>query len=179
MTPKKTTQGDKADTRSNDAPTTEVSQRECFGEGVKLFSVGDYARARDIFERAARGPALSVTESATMYRRMCDQRLERLRQQTATADQQYATGRELLGQRRHAEALPYLEAAAKSLDTPALHYALALTTGHMGDSGAAARHFRRACELDPGSRAAALRDPEFKILLQFAELRELAAEQQD
>jgi tetratricopeptide (TPR) repeat protein len=172
---KKTGKANEAETSApRESLADAASQRECFAEGVKLFTAGDYSGAREIFERAANGPALPVVESATMYLRMCERRLERSRLMSASADQELALGRELLAQQRHGEALAHLEAAARSLDTSELHYALALTTGHMGDVGTAARHFRRACELAPDSRAAALRDPAFKILLQFAEIREAA-----
>jgi tetratricopeptide (TPR) repeat protein len=177
MAMKKTGKTDETETGATREPIAdEASQRACFAEGVRLFTTGDYANAQDVFARAATGPALPVTESAAMYLRMCERRLERSRMMSSSAEQELARGRELLAQQRHSEALAHLEAAARSLDTAELHYALTLTAGHMGDVSAAARHFRRACEIAPESRAAALRDPAFRILLQFAEIREAATD---
>jgi hypothetical protein len=86
--------------------TDERSHTECFAKAAKLFSQGEFAKARDIFQRAAHGPVLSVNESASMYVRMCEQRLDRQRQETATPEELYNRGMALLKQRRWRRSKP-------------------------------------------------------------------------
>ena len=117
----------------------ERSHTDCFAKAAKLFSQGEFAKARDIFQRAAHGPVLSVNESASMYVRMCEQRLDRQRQETATPEELYNRGMALLKQRRYTEALASLEAAQRAEETARVRYALTLATGNIGDAGAAAR----------------------------------------
>lgn len=152
------------------------SHTECFAKGAKLFARGEFARARDIFEWATHGPVLSVNESALMYLRMCDQRLNRQRLEFTTPDQHYGHAVGLVKQRRYTEALPLLESLLRAEDSARVRYALTLASGNIGDPGAAARHFRRACDLDPSLRAAARNDADFQPLLQFPELREALVE---
>lgn len=158
-------------------PLTDArSHTECFAHGAKLFSQGEFAKARDIFERAAHGPVPSVNESASMYVRMCEQRLDRQRLEYATAGELYSRGAALLKQRRYAEALAFLEAAQRGEETARVRYALTLATGNIGDAGAAARHFKRACELDPALRETARHDAAFQPLIQFPEFRDAIAD---
>ena len=156
--------------------TDERSHTECFAKAAKLFSQGEFAKAREVFQRAAHGPVLSVNESALMYARMCDQRLDRQWLENSTPEELYARGMSLLKQRRYTEALASLEAAQRAEETARVRYALALATGNIGDAGAAARHFKRACELDPAVRETARRDADFQPLIQFPELREAFAD---
>jgi tetratricopeptide (TPR) repeat protein len=156
--------------------TDERSHTECFAQAARLFSQGDFATAREIFQRAAHGPVLSVNESASMYVRMCEQRLDRQRQAIATPEELYSRGLALLKQRRYTEAVASLEAAQRAEETARVRYALTLATGHIGDASAAARHFRRACELDPAIRETARHDADFKPLIQFPELRDAIAD---
>lgn len=157
-------------------PTDARSHTECFANGMKLFAAGDYAAALEVFERASEGPELSINESARMYARICRQKLDRQRMEFASPAERYAFGRDLLSQGRFTEALACLETALKSDETAPLRYALALAAGNIGDPAAAVKHFRRACELDPGIRTAARSDSAFQTLLQFAEFREAVAE---
>jgi tetratricopeptide (TPR) repeat protein len=111
-----------------------------------------------------------------MYHRICQQKLDRQRLETASPEEHYESGLALFRQERFTEALAHLEAALKSGESARVRYALALAIGHMGDPAAAIKHFRRACDLDPAIRAAARSDSEFKTLLQFSEFREALSE---
>ncbi|MGO9241399.1 MAG: HEAT repeat domain-containing protein [Bryobacteraceae bacterium] len=158
-------------------PLTDARRHtECFAQGAKLFARGEFAQAREIFVWASQGPVLSVNESALMYRRMCDQRLNRQRLEFATPEQQYGHAIGLLKQRQFTEALPVLESMLRSEDSARVRYALTLACGHIGDAGAASRHFKRACDQDPGLRVTARNDADFQPLLQFPELREALVE---
>jgi len=155
-------------------PLTDArSHTDCFAQGARLFGQGEFAKAREYFEWASRGPVLSVNESATMYARMCEQRLDRQRLEFATPEELYMRGVALSKQRRYTEALTFLEAAQRGEETARVRYALTLAAGNIGDAGAAARHFKRACELDPAVRDIARRDMDFQPLTQFPEMREV------
>jgi tetratricopeptide (TPR) repeat protein len=173
---KKSAKTDETQTGGTLEPFTDArSHTECFAQAAKLFSQGDFAKAREIFQRAAHGPVLSVNESASMYVRMCEQRLDRQWQEVATSEELYSRGMALLKQRRYTEALSSLEAAQRAGETARVRYALALATGNIGDAGAAARHFKRASELDPALCETARHDAAFQPLIQFPELREAIA----
>jgi len=159
-----------------EAPKDARGHTERFAEGMRLFSAGDYAAACEVFESASNGPDLAVSESARMYNRICQQRLDRQRSEIASPEEHYESAVVLLGQRRFAEALAHLEAALKAGESAHLRYALALATGHIGDPAAAVKHFRRACDLDPAIRAKARSDSGFQTLLQFSEFREALSE---
>jgi tetratricopeptide (TPR) repeat protein len=160
----------------HEPPADARSHTECFARGMKLFSAGDYDAAYEVFETAARGPELSINETARMYARICQQKLDRQRMELASLEERYRFGVDLLGQGRFTEALSCLETALKAGETAHLRYALALAAGNIGDPGMAVKHFRRACELDPAIRAKARSDAAFRTLLQFAELREAISE---
>lgn len=160
----------------HEPPADARSHTECFANGMKLFSTGDYAAAYEVFETASDGPVLAINESARMYSRICQQKLDRQRLEIASAEERYEFGLDLLRQGRFTEALSWLETALKSGETAPLRYALALAAGNIGDPTAAVKHFRRACELDPAIRAAARSDAAFQTLLQFSELREALSE---
>jgi len=157
-------------------PTDARSHTECFAQGMRLFSTGDYGAAYEVFESASNGPELSVNESARMYARMCRQKLDRQRLEFASPQERYDFGVDLLRQERFTEALNCLEAALKSGETAPLRYALALAAGNIGDPGAAIKHFRRACHLYAGTRATGRADAAFQNLLQFAEFRDAIVE---
>jgi tetratricopeptide (TPR) repeat protein len=157
----------------HELPTDARSHTECFAKGMKLFSSGDYTSAREVFETASDGPDLAINESARMYARICQQKLDRQHMETASPEERYTVGLDLLGQGRFTEALACLESALKAGET---RYALALAAGNIGDTAMAVKHFRRACELDPAIRATARSDAAFRTLLQFSELREAVSE---
>ena len=152
------------------------SHKERFAFGVKLFSAGDFERASEAFASASRGPEISINEPAMMYARMCEQRLARLRAEQSTPDQLFVSAKELLRQGRYPASIQVLENCLRANETAQAHYALAIATGHIGDASAAARHFKRACELDPAIRVAAKGDADFQALLQFSEVRDALSE---
>ena len=67
----------------HELPADARSHTECFAKGMKLFSSGDYTSAFDVFEAASDGPELTINESARMYARICQQKLDRQRMETA------------------------------------------------------------------------------------------------
>lgn len=160
----------------HEPPVDARSHNDCFAKGMKLFSAGDYGAACEVFETASDGPNLAINESARMYARICQQKLDRQRMEFASLEERYEFGMDLLRQGRFTEALSWLETALKSGETAPLRYALALAAGNIGDPATAVKHYRRACELDPAIRATARSDAAFQTLLQFPEFREALAE---
>ncbi len=156
----------------HEPPVDARSHTECFASGMKLFSAGNFAEAYEVFEVASDGPVLAINESARMYSKACQQKLDRQKLEFASPEERYEFGVDLLRQGRYTEALASLETALKSGETAPLRYALALASGNIGDPSAAVKHFRRACELDPAFRTTARTDAAFQTLLQFSELRE-------
>ena len=157
---------------SHQPPVDARSHTERFAEGMRLFAAGDFAAAYEVFESCSNGPNLAVNESARMYHRICQQKLDRQRLEVASPEEHYESAVVLLKQGRYDEALAHLETALKAGESARVRYALALATGHIGDPAAAVKHFRRACELDPAVLTKAKSDAGFQNLLQFSEFRE-------
>ena len=63
----------------HEPPTDARGHTACFANGMKLFSAGEFAAALEVFEIASDGPELAVNESARMYARICQQKLDRQR----------------------------------------------------------------------------------------------------
>jgi tetratricopeptide (TPR) repeat protein len=145
---------------------------ELFSKAAKKFSAGDYKTARSLFEDAAKGPVLSVNESAAMYIRMCDQRIRKATPELKSAEDYYNYGVGLINARRTADAIHALEKAAALEDSSHILYALALANGLHGDLPSSAASLRRAIQLDPSTRGLARSDPDFQPLLQHHEIRE-------
>jgi tetratricopeptide (TPR) repeat protein len=140
---------------------------------MKLFTSGEYARARDLFEKALRGPVPSVNESALMYSRMCAKRLEKPGLELRTPEDLYTYAISLINSERFRDAVPHLERAIASSGQSHYLYALALCLGRTGAVEAAADHLRRAVVQDASIRNVARSDADFTPLLEHSALREL------
>jgi tetratricopeptide (TPR) repeat protein len=100
-----------------------------------------------------------------MHRRMCEQRLEKAAPALETPDDYYNYGVALTNERRLDEARKHLEKAVSLRAADHYEYALALALGLAGDMEAAAKHLRRAIELDPRNRVTVRNDSDFSELL--------------
>jgi len=156
--------------RALDAKT----QTEIFGRATKVFTSGDFRKARTLFEEALNGPSLEVAESARSYIRMCEQRISKEKVDLTTPDEQYDFAVRLINERRLPEAQQHLQTALAALPNAGhIHYAMALAKGLSGDFAGAHGHLKRAIELDPQNRALARGDTDFQELLYHSELRGL------
>ena len=155
------------------SPLDTKSQTELFALAMKVFTAGDYREAKILFDRCSTGPQISVSESASMYSRMCQQRIDREAPKLETPDDQYNFGITMLTAGRHADARKHLEAAVAAAPLPHYLYTLALAEGVSGAFESAATHLRRAIEKDPSIRAQAKTDPDFHPLLHDARIREV------
>jgi tetratricopeptide (TPR) repeat protein len=151
-----------------------AEQARCFEQGVRLFQARDFAAARQIFQRAACGPALEIAHAARQRARMCEQRLAGREPALASAEDHYNYAVLLLNERRWEQAEAHLQKALA--ENPAgdhLYYALALCRCWRGDFPGAAQYMRRAIELQPSNLIAARNDPDFAWFAQQPPLAEI------
>ena len=154
------------------SPTRE-QQADLFEQAMRLFHRRDFAGARTLFLQAAAGPVVEVGHSAKMHARMCERRLA-AEPSLQTPEELYNYGVALLNQGRLREAEEHLRnAIAGKGEAGHFHYAMALCSVLLGDLASAARHLRRAIEIEPGNRIAALNDPDFQRLAGHAMLRDV------
>ncbi len=159
---------------------TREQQAELFGKAIELFRQADFARARELFGKAAGGPASEVAHAARTHARMCEQRLSRGEPAASTAEEHYNLGVALLNRRDLETAERHLREALK-LD-PAreyIYYVLALAQGLRGDVYGAGESLKRAIELEPRVRAQARSDPDFAGLIRQPPLAGLLRTDQD
>jgi len=141
---------------------------------MALFHKRDFAKARELFEKAASGPAVEMAHAAQMRIRICDSRLADSGPALKTLEDHYNYGITLMNRGDLATAQNHLKKAVSgNAKADHFHYAMALCSGLMGDIGASAAHLRKAIELSPGNRIAALNDAEFKSLVSHPALREI------
>lgn len=162
-----------SESKQTAAPTDAKAHTALFTQAMKYFTAGDYERARDAFREAAKGPSLSVNESASMYARMCVQRLEKPRLELKTPEELYTYAVSLINAERFREAVPHLEKAVAASGQSHYLYALALCLGRSGAVDAAAENLRRAVAQDSSIRGLARGDSDFQPLLEHSTLREL------
>jgi tetratricopeptide (TPR) repeat protein len=153
--------------------TSAGDQAEAFESAVELFRQREFSRARLLFDRAIQGPNVEIAHAAQMHVRMCDRRLG-AGSDPQNPEDQYNFGIALVNQGRTEEAVRYLRAAVAAKDQAGhYHYALALCLALQGDLQGSAVHLRRAIQIEPGNRIAALNDPDFHRIGGHPALREL------
>lgn len=151
-----------------------VEQSGAFEKATAAFHTKDFGRAKTLFAVAARGPAGELAHSAQMYVRMCERRMGAGTAEVKTPEDLYTLGVSLLNRGDYHGAAAALEQALqRKPDTDHYHYSLALCEGHRGDMTAAAKHLRRAIELQPANRIAALNDADFHAIAQHGAIREI------
>jgi tetratricopeptide (TPR) repeat protein len=151
-------------------------QSQTFDRAVRLFQERDFSAAKALFSRAAKGPAFDIVHAAQMHIRMCDRRLAGSAETPKTPEERYNFGIALMNQGRHREAEEFLRQAVSENEAAGhYHYALALCCILQGDAGRSAGHLRRAIQIEPGNRIAALNDPDFQRALAHPDLRSLLA----
>jgi tetratricopeptide (TPR) repeat protein len=154
-------------------PANGREHTDLFAKAMKLFHAGNLAEAQRLFELCSQGPEITVKESAQMYGRICSQRLEKSQPVLTTAEDNYTYAVSLMNLQKYTDALPYLQKALHLGDGAHIRYALALTSGLLGDMPGAVAHLQQAISLDPATRGLARSDSDFHPLLQDAVIREL------
>jgi tetratricopeptide (TPR) repeat protein len=138
-----------------------------FEEAIRLFHREDYAQAKELFEKAATGPAREMAHAARVHARMCEQRIDRSAPALDTADDHYNYAVALINRNELQAAEKHLREGVRL--TPQgdhIHYALALARGLRGDIQQARESLKRAIDLDPRNRIHARNDPDFAELAQ-------------
>lgn len=161
-----------SESKQTAAPADTKAHTALFTQAMKYFTAGDYVRARDAFKEASNGPSLSVNESASMYVRMCLQRLEKPKLELRTPEELYTYAVSLINAERFREAVPHLERAVAANGQSHYLYALALCLGRSGSVDEAAVNLRRAVAQDSSIRGLARGDSDFQPLLEHSVLRE-------
>jgi tetratricopeptide (TPR) repeat protein len=155
-------------------PTDSTTQRSHFDKAIGLFNARQFADAKILFERAASGPNLEIAHAARLHIRMCDQRLAASQPVPSSPDALYDVAITLINRRELDTAEARLNQALLMQESGGhLHYAMALCRGLRGDEDGAARHLRRAIELDPRHRTTARNDPDFMELHKSASIHAL------
>ncbi len=151
-----------------------AEQVSAFETAIARFRSGQFAAARELFQKAARGPSREISHTASLHSRMCDRRITGPAQAPRTAEEHYNYAVALMNQRRIEAAEQHLrEALAQAPDNDHLYYVLALCRGWGGDLEGACAHMRRAIELQPRNRIVARNDPDFAEIGQRPPLQEL------
>jgi len=137
-----------------------------FEEGARAFRSGNFAAARNLFEKASHGPNREVGHRAQLHVAMCERRLSSAVPAPKTAEEHYTYAIALINIRSLDAARQHLEAAL-SMDPKSDHfyYALALCLGLSGDSQGAYQNLKRAIEMRPENRIAARQDADFAPLI--------------
>ena len=164
----------KQETKSSKSIDPARDQAAAFERATAAFQKKDFNEAKRLFAEAARGSGVELAHSAQMYVRMCERRLGGGVAEAKSPEELYTLGISLLNRGDFDGADTALESALqKQPDADHFHYALALCKGQRGDLTAAARHLRRAIELQPSNRIAARNDADFLAFAQYTPIREL------
>ncbi|MGE5570371.1 MAG: TPR end-of-group domain-containing protein [Rhodospirillales bacterium] len=156
------------------SPEKPESQHELYEQAVRAFHSGNYAAAKSLFERAARGPMPEMAHSASLHVKICEKRLARPEMSLRTADEHYDYAVALMNEHRFEQAERHLLLAlAQTPKADHLFYALALCRGLSGDLQGAYVNLKRAIELQPQNRTTAKNDPDFAEIGRQSPLYEL------
>ena len=140
---------------------------------MQLFHQRDFRRALPLFEQAAEGPVMGMVHSARTHLRMCESRLANSDPSSRDSEQNYHFGIAQMNLRNFAAAVAALEASVKQRETDYAQYALAVALGNLGKLDQAVPHLRRAIQMQPRNRTAALTDPDFSELAKHQSIRDV------
>jgi tetratricopeptide (TPR) repeat protein len=140
------------------------AQQKIYAEGVDLLNARKYSQAASRFSKAMEGPDAALKHSATVYLRICQQRLQS-EPEPKTVEDRYNAAVAAINDRRLEDADRLLRLALKQDPKGAhLHFALGVAASLSGDIAGAVSSVERAIELDPQNRIWALRDSDLAAL---------------
>jgi tetratricopeptide (TPR) repeat protein len=140
------------------------AQQKIYAEGVDLLNARKYSQAASRFSKAIEGPDVALKHSATVYLRICEQRMQS-EPEPKTVEDRYNAAVAFINDRRLEDADRLLRLALKQDPKGAhLHFALGVAATLSGDIPAAISSIERAIELDPQSRILAQRDSDLAAL---------------
>lgn len=139
-------------------------QQNIYAEGVDLLNARKYSQAAVRFNKAMEGPDVALKHSATVYLRICQQRMQS-EPEPKTVEDRYNAAVAFINDRRLEDADRLLRLALKQDPKGAhLHFALGVAATLSGDIAGAVSSIERAIELDPQNRILALRDSDLAAL---------------
>lgn len=140
------------------------AQQKFYAEGVDLLNLRKYSQAATRFGKATDGPNTALGHSASVYLKICRQRMEN-ETQPKTAEDRYNAAIALINDRRLDEAKRLLGLAVRQEPKGAhMHYALAVAATLSGEVADGVDSLSRAIKLDPQSRVLALGDSDLAEL---------------
>jgi tetratricopeptide (TPR) repeat protein len=139
-------------------------QQNIYAEGVDLLNQRKYSQAAARFTKATEGPDAGLKHSATVYLRICQQRMQS-EPEPKTVEDRYNAAVAFLNDRRLEDADRLLRLALKQDPKGAhLHFALGVAATLSGNIADAVSSIEKAIELDPQNRILALRDSDLAAL---------------
>lgn len=139
-------------------------QQNIYAEGVDLLNERKYSQAAARFNKAMEGPDVALKHSATVYLRICQQRMQS-DPEPKTVEDRYNAAVAFINDRRLEDADRLLRLALKQDPKGAhLHFALGVAATLSGDIAGAVSSIGRAIELDPQNRLLAQRDSDLAAL---------------
>jgi tetratricopeptide (TPR) repeat protein len=136
-----------------------------FEHGVLLFQKQNYAKAKEVFQRLAEGPADEVTARARTYLRMCESKLVPATPAPKSAQDFYNLGIAQLNARELKSAIENLRRADRLEPRRGdFRYALAVANALQDNAEPALEYLKAAIELDSRNALLARRDEDFQSL---------------
>jgi tetratricopeptide (TPR) repeat protein len=145
-----------------------------FENALQLFNQSQFSRARAMFERLTAVPSRELAERASVYVRICEQRLSRTTVQLKSAEDYYNYAVGLANEGNPEESEEYLQKALKlAPKADYMYYALATTYALRDDVDGALQYLLKAIELNERNRFQAQNDADFSNLLEDPRFTEL------
>jgi tetratricopeptide (TPR) repeat protein len=136
-----------------------TKQESFYEKAVAQFNRRKFARALPLFEQAAEGPQVALSDRARVYAQICRQRTEENKIQLRNAEDYYNYGVKLLNDRELEDASAHLsEALRRNPKAAHAHYATAVLHALNRNNAGVYESLKKAIELDPRNRHLALRD---------------------
>jgi hypothetical protein len=144
-----------------------------FERAIQLLQERDFSQAQGGFAQACVGPDQSISAASEMYLEVCRRRTDSPCG-PPSFDECYEQGLALLNGRQLAEAAERLDSALRLRpDADYVYYALAVCWAAMGDVERVYSNLKRAIELKPRNRVAALYDPALNLAVEHTCVRQL------
>lgn len=172
----------KAKTAAPD-PDAQAKQQQLklYEEALRHFQQQKWARARELFERVAEGPARDLADRAQVHLRICAQRITPApAAPPRSAEDHYTQGVALMNMGRWDEAREHLDRARKAAPkADHIVYAIAALDCLTGEADSAMENLKLAIQLRPENRYHARNDEDFSFLQEDPRFTELLYPERD
>jgi tetratricopeptide (TPR) repeat protein len=140
-------------------PSGTKAQFDAFAKAIQLLHKRNFREAKELFEKARKGPSLEIASNATLHVQMCERRLAAPLPEPKTAEEHYNYAIALINLRNLEPAGRHLGIALQ-MEPRAdhVHYAMGVWQALSGDAQGAYDSLKRAIELQPRNRMVARQD---------------------